>query len=77
MSESIDRMIREAVARERERCVQLCRERVELWRRSVARNRDVPPALEESRARANEAAFIADLLRSGQGADIQMGSIEN
>jgi hypothetical protein len=54
--------------REGDRCVSICRRRAELWRRMAARN---PPAgaLEEARGRANEAAYLADLLESG--ADVQ------
>ena len=50
--------------RERDRCVSICRRRAELWRRTIARN-PVAGALEEARGRANEAAYLADLLESG------------
>jgi hypothetical protein len=52
------------VQRERDRCVSLCRRRAELWRQMAA-HRPVGAALEEARARANEAAYLADLLESG------------
>lgn len=54
------------VARERERCVAVCRRRAELWRETSARN--PAGALEEARARANEADYLADLL--AHGADV-------
>jgi hypothetical protein len=49
---------------ERERCVTLCRRRAELWRATSERS-PVVGAREEARARANEAAYLADLLASG------------
>jgi len=49
---------------ERRRCVAICRRRAELWRRTLARNPRAG-ALEEARGRANEAAYLADLLESG------------
>jgi hypothetical protein len=49
--------------RERQRCVAICRRRAELWRRTLERN---PMAMrEEARGRANEAAYLADLIESG------------
>ncbi len=59
--------IEEAVRRERQRCVDLCRRRAELWRNTSAARSSVPAAEAEARARANEAAYLADLLESGQG----------
>lgn len=50
--------------RERQRCVAICRRRADLWRTTAAR-RPVAGALEEARARANEAEYLADLLESG------------
>ena len=49
--------------RERRRCVAICRRRAELWRKAFARHSMA--ALEEARARANEAPYLADLLESG------------
>jgi hypothetical protein len=49
---------------ERERCVGICRSRAELWRRTAAHS-PIGSAREEARARANEAASLADLLASG------------
>ena len=51
--------------RERERCAELCRRRAELWRRTDAARSSLPSAREEARARANEAAYLADLIESG------------
>ncbi|HEY0788836.1 MAG TPA: hypothetical protein VGE86_09325 [Thermoanaerobaculia bacterium] len=54
-----------AVERERQRCAAICRRRAELWRRTSERP-DAPAMLrDEARARANEAAYLADLLASG------------
>lgn len=52
------------IERERQRCVAICRRRAELWRRTASR-RPVAGALEEARARVNEAEYLADLLESG------------
>jgi hypothetical protein len=49
-------------ALERERCVGVCRERVELWSGTLLAQSSVPTAREEARSRADEAAYIADLL---------------
>ena len=54
----------EDVQHERDRCVSICRRRAEMWRRTAARN-PVASSLEEARGRANEAAYLADLLESG------------
>ena len=50
--------------RERARCVSICRRRADLWRRTAAGNA-TPGLLQESEARAKEAAYLADLLESG------------
>jgi len=57
--------IPEQVRRERERCVRICRRRAELWRNTSMRPSTPAGAREEARARANEAAYLADLLASG------------
>jgi hypothetical protein len=49
---------------ERDRCVSICRRRAELWRQMTTHH-PVGAALEEAQARANEAAYLADLLESG------------
>jgi hypothetical protein len=56
--------------RERRRCVTICRRRAQLWRMTLERS-PMAGALEEARARANEAAYLADLLESG--ADLTEG----
>ena len=48
------------VEEDRRRIVSICRKRAELWRRTLSRGR------EESRARANEATYLADLIESNQ-----------
>jgi hypothetical protein len=55
----------DSVQRERERCVAICRRRAELWRNTIAARSSVAAAQQEARARANEAAYLADLLESG------------
>ncbi len=53
------------VQRERARCVGICRRRAELWRKTSSARSTIPAAQQEARARANEAAYLADLLESG------------
>jgi hypothetical protein len=59
----------DAVRRERERCVAICRRRAELWQTTMQARSGVPAAEEEARARANEATYLADLLESGGDVD--------
>lgn len=61
VSAEIDR----AIGAERERCAALCRERAALWRRTTAASSTLAAAREEARARANEAAYLADLIAVG------------
>jgi hypothetical protein len=56
----IEEAITQLVGRERERCVQLCRKRAALWSNTTMAS--TPLGHEESRARANEASYIADLI---------------
>jgi len=56
----------EAALRERERCVRICQRRAALWRKTSAARSTLVAAREEARARANEAAYLADLLASGE-----------
>jgi hypothetical protein len=56
----------DAVKRERARCVAICRHRAELWRNTTAARSGVESARQEAQARANEAAYLADLLESGE-----------
>lgn len=53
---------------ERERCVDLCRRRAEIWRKTPLAHSTTPNAREEARSRANEAAYLADLIATGQEA---------
>ena len=50
---------------ERDRCVAICRRRAELWRNTSAARSSVDAARHEAQARANEAAYLADLIESG------------
>lgn len=58
--------VAEQVQIERERCVRICRRRAELWRKTSVARSGPAGAREEARARANEAAYLADLLASGE-----------
>lgn len=63
----ISALVEEEVQRERNRCVGICRERADLWQRTLAAMASaVPPAREEARARSNEATYLADLLEQGE-----------
>jgi hypothetical protein len=57
--------VEEQVRLERERCVAICRRRAELWRTTSAARSSILSVREEARARANEAAYLADLIASG------------
>ena len=56
---------KDPVQLERERCVAICRRRAELWRNTSGARSSIAAAREEAKARANEAAYLADLLESG------------
>jgi hypothetical protein len=56
----IEEALSQAVGRERERCLQLCRKRAAAWSNTTMAL--TPGGREESRARANEAIYIADLI---------------
>lgn len=62
--EAIAELVEREVAAERQRAVDLCRGRAELWRRTLAAHSPIAGAREEARARANEAAFVADALET-------------
>jgi negative regulator of sigma E activity len=63
----VSALVEEEVQRERDRCVRLCRERADLWQRTLAATAPgVPAAREEARARSNEATYLADLLEQGE-----------
>jgi hypothetical protein len=55
----------EAILIERQRCADICRRRVELWRNTELARSGIPSAEQEARARANEAAYLADWIESG------------
>jgi hypothetical protein len=59
IGEAVNRL----VGRERERCVAICKKRAALWSNTPMATS--PLGREESRARANEASYIADAIRSG------------
>lgn len=58
--------VEDAVLRERMRCAELCRRRSQTWRKTSLATSTIPSAREEARARANEAAYLADLIESGE-----------
>jgi hypothetical protein len=60
VSARIEEAVGQLLWRERERCVQLCRKRAALWSNTAMAL--TPLGREESRARANEANYIADLI---------------
>ena len=57
--------INELLCRERERCVAICKRRAALWSNTASASS--PPGREESRARTNEATYIADAIRALSG----------
>ena len=59
----LDEAVNQAVRGERERCAALCKRRAALW--SNTSMASSPLGREESRARANEATYIADAIRVG------------
>jgi hypothetical protein len=58
--EAITNLISKQVAAERTRCRALCEQRAELWRNTKGGSGSLA---QEARCRANEATYIADLLR--------------
>jgi hypothetical protein len=60
ISARIEEAVRDLVGRERERCLQLCKKRAALWANTPMAS--VPMGREESRARANEASYLADAI---------------
>jgi hypothetical protein len=57
------------VRRERDRCVELCRGRAELWGKTLLAQSPVASAKEEARARSNEARYLADLLDTASASE--------
>lgn len=62
----ITRLLVRTAERERGRGIELCRQRAELWRNTLAAKSGMAIAQEEARARANEAEYLADLLAEKQ-----------
>ncbi len=58
--------LNDPILRERDRCVTICRRRAELWRNTAAARSSIATARAEAQARANEAAYLADLLERGE-----------
>ena len=61
----LEEAINEHLYRERERCVAICKRRAALWSNSALASSLL--GREESRARTNEATYIADAIRSLPG----------
>ena len=60
ISGRIEEAMSQLVSGERDRCVQLCKKRAALWSNTTMAS--MPMGREESRARANEASYLADLI---------------
>jgi hypothetical protein len=58
----LDETVNDMLYRERERCVAICKRRAVLWSNSASASS--PSGREESRARTNEATYIADAIRT-------------
>jgi hypothetical protein len=70
---AVAELLEKQTGEERRRCAAICRSRAELWRRTPAAHAAVPAAREEARARANEAAYLADFIESDQEIASQNG----
>lgn len=58
-------LVRQEVARERQRCLGLCRHRAELWEKTSSAQASAPEhARDEARSRRNEAQYLADLIET-------------
>jgi|SRR5450432_3595737 hypothetical protein len=62
IAERIGKAVNQLVSPESERCVAICKKRAALW--SNTQMASSPLGREESRARANEATYIADAIRA-------------
>jgi hypothetical protein len=58
----LEEAVNDMLYRERERCVAICKRRAAVWSNTASSSS--PLGREESRARANEATYIADAIRS-------------
>jgi hypothetical protein len=61
----LEEAIKELLYSERERCVEICKRRAALWSNTASASS--PLGREESRARTNEATYIADAIRALSG----------
>jgi len=61
----LEESVNEMLYRERERCVAICKRRAALWSNTALASS--PLGREESRARTNEATYIADAIRALSG----------
>jgi hypothetical protein len=61
----LEQAINELLYSERERCVAICKRRAALWSNTASASS--PLGREESRARTNEAIYIADAIRALSG----------
>jgi hypothetical protein len=61
----LEEAINDLLYRERERCVAICKRRAALWSNTALASS--PLGREESRARTNEATYIADAIRALSG----------
>lgn len=64
LARRVERALREAVAADRKAVAALCRERQALWMAAEARPGSPELLRAEARARANEAAYLADAILS-------------
>jgi hypothetical protein len=62
---SLVELVEGSIVAERDRCVRACRRRSDLWRRTALSRSPSASAREESRSRADEAAYLADLIDGG------------
>ena len=58
----LEEAVKDMLYHERERCVAICKRRAALWSNSALASS--PQGREESRARTNEASYIADAIRA-------------
>lgn len=64
LADRVERALREAIAADRHTATALCLERQSLWVATEARPTSPEPLRTEARARANEAAYLADAIQS-------------
>jgi hypothetical protein len=62
ITEHLEEAVKDMLYHERERCVAICKRRAALWSNSALASS--PQGREESRARTNEASYIADAIRA-------------